>query len=94
MEFGEALLGFYIQGVALMDSFAILVAYVHILGVMALGHLLEVSDAHFGLSVLVVRVDAREGEALPFCVAVADPVVRGKGAIVGMIISYPRPSLP
>ena len=57
-------------------------------------HLLEVSDAHFDLSVLVVSVDAREGKALPFCVAVADPVVRGEGAIVGMIIFYPHPSLP
>ena len=56
-------------------------------------HLLEVSDAHFGLSVLVVSVDARECKALPFCVAVADPVVRGEGVIVGMIISYPHPSL-
>ena len=52
------------------------------------------SDAHFGLSVLVVNVDAREGKALPFCVSVAHPVVRGKGAIVVMIIYYPHPSLP
>ena len=57
-------------------------------------HLLEVSDAHFGLSVLVVSVDAREGKALPFCVAVAGPVVHGEGAVVGMIVSYPYPSLP
>ena len=57
-------------------------------------HILEVSDAHFGLSVLVVSVDAREGKAFPFCVAVADPVVRVKGAIVGMAIPYPYPSLP
>ena len=56
-------------------------------------HLLEVLDAHFGLSVLVVSVDSREGKALPFCVAVADPVVRGEGAIFGMIISYTHPSL-
>ena len=55
---------------------------------------MEVLDAHFGLSVLVVSVDAREGKALPFCVAVADPVFRGEGAIVGMIISYPYPYLP
>ena len=40
-------------------------------------HLLEVLDAHFGFSVLVVSVDARKGKALPFCVAVAHPVVRG-----------------
>ena len=88
-----------------MDSFAILVAYGQIrsdgigpsLVCMYHGgscHLLEVSDAHFGFSVLVVSVDAREGKALTFCVAVADPVVRGEGAIVGMIISYPHPSLP
>ena len=38
-------------------------------------HLLEVSGAHFGLSLMVVSVDAREGKAFPFCVAVADPVV-------------------
>ena len=57
-------------------------------------HLLEVSDAHFGLSLLVVSVDAREGKAFPFCVAVADPVVRGEGAIFGMIIPYPYPSFP
>ena len=57
-------------------------------------HLLEVLDAHFGLSVLEVRFDARKGKALPFCVAVADPVVCGEGAIVGMIISYSHPSLP
>ena len=55
---------------------------------------MEVSDAHFGLSVLVVSVDAREGKALPFCVAVSDPVVSGEDAIVGMIIPYPYPSLP
>ena len=52
-------------------------------------HLLEVLDVHFGLSVLVVSVDAREGKALPFCVAVAHPVVHGEVAIVGMIIPYP-----
>ena len=57
-------------------------------------HLLEVSDAHFGLSFLVVSVDACEGKALPFCVAVAHPVVRGEGAIVRMIIPYPYPSFP
>ena len=57
-------------------------------------HLLEVLDAHFGLSVLVVSVDAREGKAFPFCVAVADPVVRVKGAIVCMAIPYPYPSFP
>ena len=56
--------------------------------------LLEVSDVHFGLSVLVVSVDAREGKAFPFCVAVAYPVVHGEGAIVGMIIPYQYPSLP
>ena len=55
---------------------------------------MEVSDAHLGLSVLVVSVDARKGKALPFCVAVADPVVCGEGAIVGMIISYTHPYLP
>ena len=54
-------------------------------------YLLEVSDAHFGLSVLVASVEAREGKALLFCVAVTDPVVSGEGAIVGMIIYYPHP---
>ena len=57
-------------------------------------HFFELSDAHFGLSVLVVSVDAHEGKALPFCVEVAHPVVRGEGDIVGMIIPYPYPSLP
>ena len=57
-------------------------------------HLLEMSDAHFGLSVMVVIVDAREGKALHFCVAIAHPVVCGKGAIVSMIIPYPYPYLP
>ena len=57
-------------------------------------HLLEVSDAHFGLSVLVASVGAHEGKALPFCVSVAHPVVRGEGSIVGMIIPYPYLSLP
>ena len=52
-------------------------------------HLLEVSDAHFSLSVLVVSVDAREGKALPFCKAIAHPVVCGKGAIFGMIVPHP-----
>ena len=54
-------------------------------------HILKMSDAHFGLSVLVVSVDAREGKALLVCVAVVDPVIRGEGAIVGMIIYYPHP---
>ena len=57
-------------------------------------HILEVLDAHFGLSFLVASVDAHEGKALPFCVAVAHLVVRGEGAIFVMIISYPYPSLP
>ena len=69
-------------------------AYGHRLGVMASGHLLEVSDAHFGISVLVVSVDACEGKAFPFCLAVVDPVVRGEGDTVGMIISYLHPYLP
>ena len=51
---------------------------------------MELSDAHFGVSVLGVSVDAREGKALPFCVAVADQFVRGEGASVGMIISALR----